>query len=40
VERGTHEELLATGRHYPKFWGIKAILPNSLARAEHFKCGT
>ena len=33
VERGTHEELLATGRHYPKFWGIKAIAPKLLAHA-------
>jgi ATP-binding cassette subfamily B protein/subfamily B ATP-binding cassette protein MsbA len=40
VERGTHEELLTTGRHYPKFWGIKAMVPTSLARPEPFKCGT
>ena len=30
VERGTHEELLATGRHYGKFWGMKSIPANSL----------
>jgi hypothetical protein len=40
VEGGTHEELLVTGRHYPKFWGVKAIAPKSLAHAAPFKCGT
>jgi ATP-binding cassette subfamily B protein/subfamily B ATP-binding cassette protein MsbA len=40
VERGTHEELLVSGRHYPKFWGAKAIAPKSFAHAEPFRCGT
>jgi len=40
VERGTHEELLATGRHYPKFWGVKGVAPKSLAHAAPFECGT
>jgi ATP-binding cassette subfamily B protein/subfamily B ATP-binding cassette protein MsbA len=33
VERGTHEELLATGRHYPNFWGVKANAPKSFVDA-------
>jgi ATP-binding cassette subfamily B protein/subfamily B ATP-binding cassette protein MsbA len=40
VERGTHDELLAIGRHYPKFWGVKAIAPKSFAYTEPFRCGT